>query len=216
LTHWVLEGEWVKALGVLGRQTDLDLYYRFAPVLFRHAPGPTVDALLRQPALDARQLVPALVQPSASLPDRQGAHRHAARFLRTYALDRQDADPAVHNALITVLAHGHDEPALLSFLAASVDDPETGLPRYDLDYALRLCRANGFVHACVQIYGKMGLYESSVDLALETGDIELAKLNADGPDDDDELRRKLWLRIAQHVVADKQDIKTCVCSLRRH
>ena len=25
---------------------------------------------------------------------------------------------------------------------------------------------------------------------------------------------KLWLRIAQHVVADKQDIKTCACSLR--
>jgi len=49
-----------------------------------------------------------------------------------------------------------------------------------------------------------------VDLALEKGDLVLAKINADMPEDDEALRKKLWLKIARYVVQDKQDIKTCV------
>jgi hypothetical protein len=56
----------------------------------------------------------------------------------------------------------------------------------------------------------MGLWENSVELALEKGDLELAKINADMPEDDEALRKKLWLKIARYVVQDKQDIKTCV------
>jgi len=41
----------------------------------------------------------------------------------------------------------------------------------------------------------------------EKGDLELAKLNADKPEDDPQLRKKLWLKIAKFVVQDKKDIK---------
>jgi hypothetical protein len=54
----------------------------------------------------------------------------------------------------------------------------------------------------------MGLWENSVDLALEKGDLELAKINADMPEDDRQLRKKLWLKIARYVVQDKKDIKS--------
>jgi hypothetical protein len=53
----------------------------------------------------------------------------------------------------------------------------------------------------------MGMYDSSVDLALQKGDLELAKINADRPEDDDVLRRKLWLKIAKYVVQEQKDIK---------
>ncbi|KAL3236879.1 hypothetical protein MRX96_022134 [Rhipicephalus microplus] len=52
----------------------------------------------------------------------------------------------------------------------------------------------------------MELYEEAVDLALEV-DIDLAKLNADKPENNEELRKKLWLKIAQHVVTEQKDIK---------
>lgn len=100
-----------------------------------------------------------------------------------------------------------DEADFLHFLASSPDNPLTGDPYYDLDYALRLCRANKRVQACVMIYSKMGLYEASVDLALENDDLELAKSNADMPEQDDLLRKKLWLKIARYVVGQKNDIK---------
>ena len=66
------------------------------------------------------------------------------------------------------------------------------------------------IRSCVHIYSKMGLWENSVDLALEKGDLELAKANADKPEDDKALRKKLWLKIARYVVQDKNDIKRFV------
>jgi hypothetical protein len=54
----------------------------------------------------------------------------------------------------------------------------------------------------------MELWENSVDLALEKGDLELARINANLPEDDEPLRKKLWLKIAKYVVQEKQDIKT--------
>lgn len=51
----------------------------------------------------------------------------------------------------------------------------------------------------------MGLYEEAVDLALSV-DIELAKQNADMPETDYDTRKKLWLRIARHVVEEEKDI----------
>lgn len=56
------------------------------------------------------------------------------------------------------------------------------------------------------------MWEESVELALEMGELELAKINADQPEDDEVLRKKLWLMIAKYVVQDKKDIKTYVPS----
>lgn len=59
----------------------------------------------------------------------------------------------------------------------------------------------------------MGLWENSVDLALEKGDLELAVINAKKPEDDTALMKKLWLKVARYVVQDKKDIKSCVSTL---
>lgn len=69
---------------------------------------------------------------------------------------------------------------------------------YDLKYALRLCSEHKHKAACVHIYSIMGLYEEAVDLALQV-DIEMAKANADKPEDDEELRKKLWLKIGKNI-----------------
>lgn len=46
---------------------------------------------------------------------------------------------------------------------------------------------------------ELGLFEDAVSLALDV-DLDLAKAVANTPEDDDGLRRKLWLSIAKHVV----------------
>ncbi|KAL1748553.1 Pep3/Vps18/deep orange family-domain-containing protein [Schizophyllum fasciatum] len=207
--HWTLEEEWAKAIDVISRQPDLELYYRFSTVLMRHAPQETVDAWLRQPALDPLRLVPALLQ-AQHAPRGPLTPDHAVRYLTHLALAAPPAGATVHNLLVTLLARAEDDGPLLRYLAAAPADPLTGRPVYDLDYALRLCRQAGRTQPCVHIYSQMGLWENSVDLALEKGDVELAKVNADMPEDDEPLRKKLWLKIAQYVVQDKKDIKTAV------
>lgn len=177
----------------------------------QHSPKEAIDMFMRQPSLNVRRLIPAFASPrhSHSSP-RSLSSTHAIKYLQYSILQLQNTDPAVHNTLLTLYAQApmeEDESDLIRFLAASPDDPLSGSPYYDLDYALRLCRSNRRVRACVLIYSKMGLFESSVDMAIEHDDLELAKDSADGPIDDDILRKKLWLKIAKHVVAQKNDIK---------
>ncbi|KAI0660391.1 Pep3/Vps18/deep orange family-domain-containing protein [Cubamyces menziesii] len=220
--HWVMEEEWTKAIDVINRQAS-QLYYRFAPVLMRQAPKETVDSWLRQRALDPLRLVPALLRLQHAPRDPLSPN-HAVRYLNHVIFEQGNTSPTIHNLMITFYAstplsssasaststsqnHPEDDGPLLRFLSTAPSDPLTGKPYYDLDYALRLCKQGGRTQPCVHIYSKMGLWENSVDLALEKGDLELAKINADMPEDDDQLRKKLWLKIAKYVVQDKQDIK---------
>lgn len=210
--HWILEEEWTKAIEVISRQSSLDLYYRFGPVLMRHSPKETVDAWLKQPALDPLRLVPALLQ-FQHAPRDPLQPNHAVRYLNHVIFDQQSTSSTIHNLLITFHASPSspdDDVALLRYLSSAPTDPLTNKPYYDLDYALRLCSEANRIQPCVHIYSQMGLWESSVDLALEKGDLELAKINADKPEDDQQLRKKLWLKIAKFVVQDKQDIKMFV------
>ncbi|ODN76696.1 hypothetical protein L202_05330 [Cryptococcus amylolentus CBS 6039] len=208
--YYVTEEKWLKAIDVLSRQTSIDLYYRFASILMRHAPRETVDSWIRQPSLSPRRLIPALLQQHQR--SEPISANHAVRYL-SHAIHHQGCtDTTIYNLLLTLYASDPDadDAPLLRFLSSCPDDPETEKPYYDLDYALRTCKLHNRIHACVLIYSKLGLYESSVDLALEKGDLELAKENADKPEDDEALRKKLWLRVARYVVQEQKDIKSAM------
>ncbi|KAH7912578.1 Pep3/Vps18/deep orange family-domain-containing protein [Hygrophoropsis aurantiaca] len=212
IRHWILEEEWSKAIDVINRQTNLELYYKFGTVLIRQAPGEMVDSWLRQPRLDPLRLIPSLLQ-LQHLPRGALTPNHAVRYLNHVIFEQQNTSSTIHNLLITFHAlssRSDDDGPLLRFLTTAPSDPITTKPYYDLDYALRLCKQAGRIQPCVHIYSKMGLWENSVELALEKGDLELAKINADMPEDDVPLRRKLWLKIARYVVQDKKDIKSAM------
>ncbi|GAA5923143.1 tethering complex subunit PEP3 [Sporobolomyces koalae] len=216
IRYHVTHEEWTQALQALAKQDNLDLYYRYAAILVRNTQKEAVDAFIRRTDLDVRRLIPALTTPRASpssvASTSSPSYRHIIRYLQFTILELQNTDPSVHNTLLTLYATypDADEADFINFIHVAPTDPDTGDPYYDLDYALRLCRLNKRVQACVLIYSKMKLYESSVDLALEHDDLELAKISADQPEDDDMLRKKLWLKIARHVVDKKNDIKAAM------
>lgn len=210
----------------------------------RHAPKETVDSWLRQPSLDPHRLIPALLQ-TQHAPTSPLQPNHAVRYLQHVIFASSSTSPMIHNLLITFLAsstgpargspsstHSKLPPTsslsapgppevnsadlpLLRFLSTAPTDPLTSRPYYDLDYALRLCKRHNRLQACVHIYAQMEMWEESVELALEMGELELAKINADRPEDDEVLRKKLWLMVAKYVVQDKKDIKTCVSTAPR-
>ena len=190
----------------MGSQTQLDLYYRHASVLLRHHTKETIECWLKQPSLEVKQLIPALLSVERS--QESDVRLPVVRFL-SRVVESGSTDGAIHNLILTMLVRtdSTDEADLLRLLSKTQNNPTTGKPYYDLDYALRLCQRNNRFLSCITIYSRMGLYESSVDLALEKGDLELARLNADKPEEDLELRRKLWLKIAKHVIQDRKDIK---------
>ncbi|KAF9187387.1 hypothetical protein BGZ50_001965 [Haplosporangium sp. Z 11] len=206
ISHWIQEKNYKNALEVLSKQESLDTYYRFSPVLMENSPYETVSAWMRQPNLNPRNLIPALLKYDHKTMD-PGAQNQAIRYLSYVVTALDNTDPAIHNFLLTLYATQptRDESALLTFLAT-----EGRSMHYNLDYALRICTQNNRIQSCVNIFSSMGLFGEAVDLALKHNDLELARINADKPEDDEMLRKSLWLKIARHVVKEKKDIKAAM------
>lgn len=195
------------------RQPSLDPH-RLIPALLQsqHAPHSPLE-----PNHAVRFLQHVIVAASSTSPM---IHNLLITFLVTPGTPGASSSPASSHSKLppTAMSAGNTpEPnaivntadlPLLRFLSTAPTDPLTSRPYYDLDYALRLCKRHNRLQACVHIYAQMEMWEESVELALEMGELELAKINADRPEDDEVLRKKLWLMVAKYVVQDKKDIKT--------
>lgn len=203
ITHHIQHDNYKGALGQLSKQTDTELVYKFSPLLMQYIPKETVSLWISlRDNLEPIKLIPALVQYDHNKNREQG--NEAIKYLEFCIEQLDNKDQAIHNYLLSLYAKLKPDQ-LMTYLNIQGTDEDTIC--YDLKYALRLCAEHGHKKACVHIYSLMGLYEEAVDLALQV-DVELAKQQADKPDEDDnDLRKKLWLRIARHVVEEEKDVK---------
>lgn len=61
----------------------------------------------------------------------------------------------------------------------------------------------------------MGQFSQAVDMALKHDNVDLAASVADRPENDDALRKKLWLKVAKVVIGKTEGIKAAIDFLRR-
>lgn len=211
LSYWVQRERWTEVLNVLKKQTDPEVFYRYSSVLMTHVPNELVEIMMRHPNLQPRNIIPALLDYDRNytgpLPQNQ-----AVRYLQYVINQVHSTDAAVHNTLISIYAKhpSKDESALLSYLESQGDDP-----RFDPDYALRLCIQHKRTLSCVHIYTNMGQYVQAVDLALSHNEVEYASIIADRPMTNPTLRKKLWLAVARKVISQSNGIKTAIEFLKR-
>ncbi|CAB1342575.1 unnamed protein product [Coregonus sp. 'balchen'] len=186
ISHHCQHDDYSAALEVLSKHCDEKLFYKFSPILMQHIPKKVVDAWIQMGSrLEPKKLIPALVNYS-QMGSTQQIHE-TIRYMEFCVYQLTVTEEAIHNYLLSAGTHASDI-------------------HYDLKYALRLCAEHGYLQACVLVYKIMGLYEEAVDLALQV-DVDMAKSCADLPEDDEELRKKLWLKIARHVVQEEKDVK---------
>ena len=215
LSYWVQRERWQEAMAVLKKQTDPGIFYRYSTVMMAHMPLDLTEVLMRQSVMDAKKLIPALLNYNktigATVPLGQN---QAIRYLLFCINHQHSTSPAVHNTLISLYASNptKDESALLSYLETQSQAHEQN---YDADFALRLCICHKRVQSAVHVYCTMSQYASAVDLALKYDEVELASVVADRPGNDDGLRKKLWLRVAKKVIGQNKGIKSAMEFLKR-
>ena len=211
LSYWVQRENWSEALTILNKQSSPETFYKYSSVLMTHMPTGLVDILMRQGNLDAQKLVPALLtyNETAEGPLKEN---QAVRYLTFVINNDPEASASVHNTLISIMAShpSSSESALLSYLESQPHPPP-----YDADFALRLCIQHDRVQSCVHVYSSMGQYQQAVELALQHDDIDLAAIVADRPEANDNLRKKLWLLIAERKIKQDSGIKSAIEFLKR-
>jgi vacuolar protein sorting-associated protein 18 len=211
LSYWVQRERWTEALDVLKKQTDPEVFYRYSSVLMTHVGHELVEIMMRHPDLKPRNIIPALLDYDRNFSGTL-LQNQAIRYLQYVINQLNSTDAAVHNTLVSIYAShpNKDESALLSYLESQGDEP-----RFDPDFALRLCIQHKRTLACVHIYTNMGQYVQAVDLALSHNEIEYASIIADRPTNNLALRKKLWLAVAKKVISQSNGIKTAIEFLKR-
>ncbi|KAI8983923.1 Pep3/Vps18/deep orange family-domain-containing protein [Mycotypha africana] len=218
--HWVSQENWGKAIKVLDNQSNEDLIYKYSSLLIENEPRKTVDMWLNHPNVNPKSLIPTLLR-CYRIRKFENAEHECIRYLTHVISFFNNTDPVVHNLLITLYAMQptRDETAILSFLTN--EGRET---HYDLAHAFNLCRQYNRAQSCVHIYSLLGLYEDAVDLALKVtqnnsalleDNLELAYINADRPVDSHSFRKRLWIRIAKHIIQVDKDLKTAINLLKQ-
>ncbi|KAL0217957.1 hypothetical protein RCL1_008805 [Eukaryota sp. TZLM3-RCL] len=197
----IQEGQYQEALDVVSSSRDANFVYKFSPILICHVPSSVIRMWRNLPSLDPKKLVPSLllIQSNSSI------LTEASLFLESHVFSSNSdpIEPAVANLLLSYYAELEDDSRLTAMLS-----DERVSSTVDLQYALRVCASRGKYEASVRIHTVLGLYEEAVELALKTGDVELAKVNADrGGENDPDLKKKLWMKIAKFVISQsKSDV----------
>ncbi|KAK6919503.1 Pep3/Vps18/deep orange [Dillenia turbinata] len=200
--HYIQQGEAKKALEVLRKPAvPIDLQYKFAPDLIILDAYETVESWMATKNLNPRKLIPAMMRYSSE-PHTKNETHEVIKYLEFCVHRLQNEDPGVHNLLLSLYAKQEDDSALLRFLQCKFGKGRASGPEffYDSKYALRLCLKEKRMRACVHIYSMMSMHEEAVDP-------ELAMAEADKVEDDEDLRKKLWLMIAKHVIEQEKGTK---------
>ncbi|XP_060661788.1 vacuolar protein sorting-associated protein 18 homolog [Drosophila nasuta] len=196
---------YAEALQTLSKQSDLSLYYKYAPQLMEHLPKQTIDALIAQGSkLDIDKVVPTLI-----VIDTQVQRDQVTRYLEFAVYDLNTTNDAIHNFLLHLYAK-HQPKLLMDYL--EIQGRDETLIHYDIHFALKVCTDLGVKKACVFLQCLLCMWTTAVDLALEF-DMGLAKETASKPQDN-ETRRKLWLRIAYHEIKGTDDVKKALSLLK--
>jgi hypothetical protein len=253
ISHHIQRGEWTKAVEVLGKSVDPNLYYRHAPTLMQHAPVGTTNALIkatRDPSfkMDPRLVLPALMRyqhadgggggggAAAASKGKEGKEERgmsgganeggskavgsggkqavgsggnqALRFLLHCVKNLKSTDAVICKMLVSVVAQEQDDKGMVALLLDALASGFDG--SIDLEYTYRACQRAGKKEACVMILSLMGRHAEAVERALEMNDVELAKENAHKLEDDEEVRKQVWLKIAKFLVEQTRDVKAAM------
>ncbi|KAF9418516.1 hypothetical protein HW555_004665 [Spodoptera exigua] len=205
VAQYINKKSYLEAIDTLKTLKRPELFYQFAATLMEEIPKHTVNALISQGArLSPSKLLPAFL----SCKNDEAHVSEIIRYLEFILQHFNVRDKAIHNYLLTLYVE-HDHEALMMYLARQGQD--VTMVNYDVHYALRLCREKNLSEACVKLSALLGLWDSAVELALQVS-LTLAKSIADMPEQT-ELRRQLWLNIAENVITKNQDMQEAMTFL---
>lgn len=117
------------------------------------------------------------------------------RYLEHQVYVLKSKDKVLLNQLLVLYAENDPEK-----FNAFLEDSSTTQFQFDILYVLRVAEELRMDVPCVKLLQRMGLFEDAVDRALAV-DISLAKQVARDPRHEERFRKKLWLKIAEKVVA---------------
>ncbi|KAM3137990.1 hypothetical protein pb186bvf_009885 [Paramecium bursaria] len=180
--------------------SSMEVIQKYSHILMKFEPEQTLKLLITNvKKFDASKIIGGLM----NIPNEQ--RKFGIQFIEYQINHNKCTEKSINNLLIFFLTHPPQAEKIKQYLLIQEQLLLNGDKIYfDLDFALRLFQQSSLIEPQIIIYGMMGLYTESVTLALDYGLIELAKEYAKKPETNDDLRKKLWMLIAERLL--KQNV----------
>lgn len=199
VNQYVNQNNYADALSIVRSQQKPEMFYKYCPILMCEIPVETTIALIAS----GKRLDPIRLLPTLIVLETAEHRKEVVKYLEFCIHSLGCTAQAIHNFLLKLYGEQDQRKKLLVYLENQGKD--ITLVHYDVHYALRVCDQHNMTEACVFLQCLLELWHSAVDLAL-TVDLRLAQQTATQPTDVT-LRRTLWLRIAEHEIRGKDDVK---------
>ncbi|XP_040568525.1 vacuolar protein sorting-associated protein 18 homolog [Lepeophtheirus salmonis] len=204
----IQNGHFKSALSILETQRLISAFYMFGPCLLREIPSDFVISLKKLgPKIDPNQIIPCMIAVTEE-GSVVGVENEAINYLEYVIEEFKCKEESLHNYLLSLYSQNDQLDKIGTYLTAYGTDIED-IP-YDVKYALKLCNnRKELTSEVIFLFCVLGELECAVDLALSEADIEEAKEILKFSREED-VQKMIWLKIAQHVVQKKNDIKSAM------
>jgi len=196
------KGDYSSVLSLLLRQPSAQLFYEFSPILLKEIPNHTVNALIKlDKRLNPSKLLPAIMVTTES--DDPKVMQECIRFLEHSVHHLESGDEALHNLLVALYV-SHKPDNIIPYLTSGSE------PKVDVKYLLKLCLEAGLKEEGVYLLTLLDQHQQALELALAINTdlaVKCAGGKLMGNNLSEDMTKKLWLRVARHVVQEKNDIK---------
>ena len=182
--------EAIKNLRNVHDKSSMEVIQKYSYILMKQEPELTLQLLISHiKKFDPSKIIGGLM----NIPEEK--RKYGIQFLEHSIKNLEFKDKNIHNILIFFLTQPVDLRKLQNYL----NEQERFLQEkekvnFDLDFALRLFNGSNLTEPQITIYGMMGLYTESVQLALQYNLIEKAKEYARRAEDEDK-KKKLWMLV---------------------
>ncbi|AJV63287.1 tethering complex subunit [Saccharomyces cerevisiae] len=215
LSFWIDQGNWYESLKILLTINNHDLVYKYSLILLLNSPEATVSTWMKIKDLDPNKLIPTILKFFTNWQNNSKLIPNISEYPENYSLTYlkwcvrevpKMCNPIVYNSILyMMITDPRNDMILENDIIKFMKSNEN---KFDLNFQLRLSLKFKKTKTSIFLLTRLNLFEDAIDLALKNNLIDDCKVivNDEILIEDYKLRKRLWLKIAKHLLLSMKDI----------
>ncbi|CAI4035076.1 hypothetical protein SMKI_12G2140 [Saccharomyces mikatae IFO 1815] len=217
LSFWIDQGNWYESLKILSTIKDHDLVYKYSLILLLNSPEATVSTWMKIKDLNPNKLIPTILKFFTNWQNNTKLISDSSETPENYSLTylkwcveevQRICDPIIYNSILyMMIVDPRNDMILENNIIKFMRSNEN---KFDVNFQLRLSLKFKKTKASIFLLTRLNLFEDAIDLALKNNLVDDCKIivNDEILIEDYKLRKRLWLKIARHLLFSMKDVDT--------
>ncbi|EJS42705.1 pep3p [Saccharomyces arboricola H-6] len=215
LSFWIDQGNWYESLKILLTINDHNLVYKYSLILLLNSPEATISTWMKIKDLNPNKFIATILKFFTNWQNNTKLINTSSEYPENYSLTYlrwcveevpRLCEPIVYNSILYMMITDPKNDVILE--NDIIKFMKSNENKFDLNFQLRLSLKFKKTKASIFLLTRLNLFDDAIDLALKNGLIDDCKIivNDEALIEDNKLRKRLWLKIAKHILLSMKDI----------